>query len=163
MSRHWSERQWRRRNNGLLGKTWNDAKTRCDARIADAKTTLHGTLRAFSGLGAALLEARGDGAPLDGAVAAACGWRALEGLVATAAQLTDTMAADALAHVVHGYHRFRRYAPRMLRMLDLQAAPVAEPLIAAAQLVIGGGGGAVNDLPASRLKMAPPSPGPGTR
>ena len=123
----------------IVGKTWNDAKARCDARIADAKTSLHGTLRAFSGLGAALLEARGDGAPLDGAVAAACGWQALEGLVATAAQLTDTMAADALAHVVHGYHRFRRYAPRMLRMLDLQAAPVAEPLIAAAQIVIGGG------------------------
>jgi hypothetical protein len=123
----------------IVGKTWNDAKARCDARIADAKKLLHGTLRAFSGLGAALLEARGDGAPLDGAVAAACGWQALEGLVATAAQLTDTMAADALAHVVHGYHRFRRYAPRMLRMLDLQAAPVAEPLIAAAQIVIGGG------------------------
>jgi TnpA family transposase len=123
----------------IVGKTWNEAKTRCDARIADAKTSLHGTLRAFSGLGAALLEARGDAAALEGAIAATCGWQALEGLVATAAHLTNTMAADALAHVGQGYYRFRRYAPRMLRMLDVQAAPVAEPLIAAAQLVIGGG------------------------
>ena len=122
----------------IVGKTWNEAKTRCDARIADAKTSLHGTLRAFSGLGTALLEARGDAAALEGAIAAAYGWQALENLVATAAQLTVTMAADALAHVGQGYYRFRRYAPRMLRMLDVQTATVADPLLAAAQLVIGG-------------------------
>ena len=39
----------------------------------------------------------------------ACGWEQLEGLVATAAELTDMMAADPLAHVGQGYHRFRRY------------------------------------------------------
>ena len=123
----------------IVGKTWNEAKTRCDARIADAKTTLHGTLRAFSGLGNALLEARGDAAALEGAIATACGWQALEGLVATADQLTVTMAADALVHVGAGYYRFRRYAPRMLRMLDIQAAPVTGPLLTAAQRIIGGG------------------------
>ena len=39
----------------------------------------------------------------------------LEDLVATASELTDTMAADPIAHVVQGYHRFRRYAPRFGR------------------------------------------------
>jgi hypothetical protein len=136
----------------IVGKTWNEAKTRCDAGIADAKTSLHGTLRAFSGLGAALLEARGDAAALECAVATACGWQALEGLVATADQLTVTMAADALAHVGQGYYRFRRYAPRMLRMLDVQAAPVTEPLIAAAQLVIGGGDQPVAGRPTTFLR-----------
>ena len=56
-------------------------------------------------------------------------------MVSTAAELTDTMAADALAHVIHGYHRFRRYAPRMLRALDIQNAPVASPLIKAAKII----------------------------
>ena len=136
----------------IVGKTWNEAKTRCDARIADAKTALHGTLRAFSGLGTALLEARGDAAALEGAIATACGWQALEGLVATADQLTVTMAADALAHVGQGYHRFRRYAPRMLRMLDVQATPVTEPLIAAAQLVVGGSDQPVTGRPTTFLR-----------
>jgi TnpA family transposase len=136
----------------IVGKTWNEAKTRCDARIADAKTALHGTLRAFSGLGNALLEARGDAAALEGAIATGCGWQALEGLVATADQLTVTMAADALTHVGQGYHRFRRYAPRMLRMLDVQAATVAEPLIAAAQLVIVGGDQPVAVRPTAFLR-----------
>ena len=77
-------------------------------RIADARSPLQETLRSFKDLGAALLEAKGDGASLDDATETACGWTRLESMVATAAELTDTMAADALAHVVHEYHRFRR-------------------------------------------------------
>ena len=80
----------------------------------------------------ALLEAKRDEVSLDTATENACGWHQLEGLVATAAKLTDTMAADPLGHVVQGFHRFRRYAPRMLSALEIQAAPVAEPLLAAA-------------------------------
>ena len=119
----------------IVGKTWRDAKKLCDARIADARSSLQETLRSFKGLGAALLEAKGDGASLDAATEAACGWVHLERMVATAAELTDTMAADALAHVIHGYHRFRRYAPRMLRALDIHAAAVVSPLIQAAKII----------------------------
>ena len=121
----------------IVGKTWREAKSRCDARTEDAKSALKDTLQSFATLGAALLEAHDDRAPLEEAVGNAGGWLALRGLVATAAQLTDTLAADPLAHVVHGYHRFRRYAPRMLRALDVHAAPVAEPLLAASRIIAG--------------------------
>jgi TnpA family transposase len=121
----------------IVGKTWREAKSRCDARADDAKAALKDTLQAFSTLGSAPLEAHEDQASLDDAVHNAGGWSSLKGLVATAAQLTDTLAADPLAHVVHGYHRFRRYAPRMLMLLNIQAAPVAEPLLAAARIISG--------------------------
>ena len=121
----------------IVGKTWREAKSRCDARASDAKLALKETLQAFSTLGSALLEAHEDRASLEEAVGNAGGWLSLKGLVATAAQLTDTLAADPLAHVSHGYHRFRRYAPRMLRAVDIQAAPVAEPLLAASKIVAG--------------------------
>ena len=121
----------------IVGKTWREAKSRCDARASDAKLALKETLQAFSTLGSALLEAHEDRASLEEAVGNAGGWVSLKGLVATAAQLTDTLAADPLAHVSHGYHRFRRYAPRMLRALDIQAAAVAEPLLAASKIVAG--------------------------
>ena len=75
----------------IVGKTWQDAKRLCDTRIADAKSALHDTLRSFKALGAALLEAKGDEASLDVATEMSCGWLQLEGLVATAAELTDTM------------------------------------------------------------------------
>ena len=121
----------------IVGKTWREAKSRCDARAEDAKAALKDTLQSFATLGSALLEAHEDRASLEEAVDNAGGWLSLKGLVATAAQLTDTLAADPLAHVGHGYHRFRRYAPRMLRALDIRAAPVAEPLLAASTIIAG--------------------------
>ena len=42
--------------------------------------------------------------------------------------------SDPLNHVLGGYSRFRRYTPRMLRMLrtlDIEASPAAEPLLEA--------------------------------
>ncbi len=121
----------------IVGKTWREAKSRCDARMDDARSALKDTLQSFKTLGAALLEAHEDRASLEEAVGNAGGWISLKGLVATAVQLTDTFAADPLAHVGHGYHRFRRYAPRMLRVLDICAAPVAEPLLAAGAIIAG--------------------------
>ncbi len=121
----------------IVGKTWRDAKKQCAAHVADAKTALHETLCSFRNLGAALLEAKGDEASLDTATETSCGWFQLENLVATAAGLTETLAADPMAHVVHGYRRFRRYAPRMLRALDICAAPVAAPLLEAALFIEG--------------------------
>jgi len=70
----------------IVGRTWQGAKKLCDAKIADAKTAVQDTLRAFKFLGAALLDARSDGAPLDQATELACGWERLEKLVATAAR-----------------------------------------------------------------------------
>ncbi|MEP4461008.1 DUF4158 domain-containing protein, partial [Roseibium sp.] len=49
----------------IVGKTWRDAKKICDLRVANAKLALHDTLKSFKNLGAALLEAKGDGVSLD--------------------------------------------------------------------------------------------------
>ena len=119
----------------IVGKIWRDAKRSCDVQVNNAKASLQETLRSFKRLGTALLEAKGDDAPLDPAVTTACGWHNLESLVATAAQLSDTMSADPLNHVVQGYHRFRRYAPRMLRALDINAASIAEPLMVVSSII----------------------------
>lgn len=119
----------------IVGKTWREAKSRCEARADEAKAALKNTLQAFSTLGSILLAAHEDQASFDEAVRNSGGWSSLKGLVATAAQLTDTLAADPLAHVFHGYHRFRRYAPRMLRLLDIRAAFVAKPLLDAAGII----------------------------
>ena len=114
-----------------------DAVVESDARADGSKAALKDTLQGFSNLGSALLEAHEDQASLSDAVQNAGGWTSLRGLVTIAAQLIDTLTADPLAYVVHGYHRFRRYAPRMIRALDIHAAQVAEPLLVAAGIVAG--------------------------
>jgi hypothetical protein len=45
----------------IVGKTWREAKRLHDERIADSKTAVTDALRAFTALGASLLEARNDG------------------------------------------------------------------------------------------------------
>ena len=57
----------------IVGQTFRSAQRRSDARIQDSKTVLRDTLASFRTLGAALLEAEGDGTPLEEAVAAAGG------------------------------------------------------------------------------------------
>ena len=132
----------------IAGQTFRSAQRRSDARIQDSRTVLRDTLASFRTLGAALLEAKGDGAPLEEAVAAAGGWQKLEGVVAAAEQLSDTMSADPLAHVVQGWPRFRRYAPRMLRALDIQASGAGEPILAALRAI----GAASRDMPRTFLR-----------
>ena len=58
--------------------------------------------------------------------------------MAVATRLTDTMSGNPLAHVAQGHGRLRRYAPRMLRALDIQAEPVATPLLEAAKRIRDG-------------------------
>ncbi len=53
------------------------------------------------------------------------GWEGLGDLVAKAAALASTAVSDPLNHVLGGYSRFRRYTPRMLRTLDIEASPAA--------------------------------------
>ena len=130
-----------------VGQTFRSAKRRSDERIQDSRTVLRDTLASFRTLGAALLEAKGDGAPLEEAVAAVGGWQKLEGVVAAAEQLSGTMSADPLAHVVQGWPRFRRYAPRMLRTL-VQASGVGEPILAALRTIEAGS----QDLPRTFLR-----------
>lgn len=119
----------------MVGKTWREAKRQHDERIADSKTAVTDTLRAFTALGASLLGARNDGVPLEMALTKSAEWHRLDQLVATGAQLSNTLADEPLAHVGQGYHRFRRYAPRMLRCLKLKAAAVAQPLVTAAMAI----------------------------
>ena len=122
----------------IVGKTWREAKRLADLRVEEAQADIHDTLAAFENLGAALLEAKGDESALQDAVATSCGWDPLEVLVARAGQLSETVKADALDHVVQGYHRFRRYARRMLNALQIVCASVARPLLDATTAIRDG-------------------------
>lgn len=129
----------------IVGRTWHEAKQLHEVRVADTKSAVADTLDGFTAIGQSLLEAHGDGASLDDAVARTAGWEQLTRLVATAKKLTDALGDDPLAHVDQGYHRFRRYAPRMLRCLDLEAAPVARPLLEAVTAIASRGELPTND------------------
>jgi len=121
----------------IVGKTWREAKKICDAQVDAQKVTIEQTLRSFTELGSALLAARADGSDLNAAIVDHPGWAGLETLIAQSSKLTGALTADPLCRVKQGYRRFRRYVPRMLRALDIEAAPVSTSLLKAAQIVSG--------------------------
>ncbi len=122
----------------IVGKTWREGQRLCAARIENARSAVHQTIRSFRDLGGALLEAKEDAASLEKAVQSSLSWDHLPDLVAIAARLSDTLSSDPIAHVVQGHNRFRRYIPRMLRLLKVEGASVALPLIEATALIQSG-------------------------
>jgi hypothetical protein len=119
----------------IVGSIWREAMKICDTRVAEAQSEIAANLAGFETLGTTLLIAKGDEVAIAGAVDASCGWDVLENLVATAEALGKTVKADAMAYVEQGYHRFKLYATRMLAALDITGASVAEPLLAATDVI----------------------------
>ncbi len=81
------------------------------------------------------------------------GWESLGDLVTKAAALESTAVSDPLNHVLGGYSRFRRYTPQMLRTLDIEASPAAEPLLEAVDALRSDG--TADRLPAAELEVEP--------
>ena len=122
----------------IVGRISREAKRLADLRVEEAHADIQDTLGSFRGLADALMEARSDGSSLEDAVEASCGWGHLEKFAVMAGQLTDTVKADPLDHVARGRHRFRLYAPRMLKALDISGGSVADALIEAAAVIRDG-------------------------
>ena len=119
----------------LVGRTYREAARACEAQLGDETAAVREALRAFAELGTALLGARDAGEALDAVIADGPGWEGLGDLVAKAAAFASTAVSDPLNHVLGGYSRFRRYTPRMLRTLDIEASPAAEPLLDAVDVL----------------------------
>ena len=119
----------------LVGRTYREAARACEAQLGGETAAVREALRAFAELGTALLGARDAGEALDAVIADGPGWEGLGDLVAKAAALASTAVSDPMNHVLGGYSRFRRYTPRMLRTLDIEASPAAEPLLDAVDVL----------------------------
>ena len=119
----------------IVGKLWNDAQHEAVQTVEAAHGDIRLTLTAFRRLGTALLTANRSHADLLAAVETACGWESLESLVTDAGSLTDTVKADPLEYIAKGDYRFRLYAPRMLKALDIRGASVAAPLLEAIDVI----------------------------
>ena len=119
----------------IVGRTYRAAVRTCEAQLGDETAAVRDALRSFADLGSALISAKDRGAALDAVIETRPGWEGLGDLVAMAAALVNAVASDPLNHVVAGYSRFRRYTPRMLRTLDIEASPVARPLLEAVDVL----------------------------
>jgi TnpA family transposase len=82
-----------------------------------------------------LVAAKEAGASLEGVIEQVCGWEAFSRHVDNALLVDAKVSADPLDFVNSGYHRFRRYAPRLLGILEMEGARSAEPLLSAIRVL----------------------------
>ena len=123
----------------IVGRTYREAARTCEAQLGDETAAVREALQAFAELGRALIGAQDTGEALDAVIADGPGWEGLGDLVAKAAALASAAVSDPLNHVMGGYSRFRRYTPRMLRTLDVEASPAAKPLLEAVGILCSDG------------------------
>lgn len=109
----------------IVGRLYRSCERQSQAGLAAAAASATATLKSLASLCSSMIMAHDDGDPVELAISDAGGWDAFKAIVATARTITEGPADDPLAHVTDGYHRFRRYTPRMLRLLRLHAAPAA--------------------------------------
>ncbi|MBY0519120.1 MAG: Tn3 family transposase [Sphingomonas sp.] len=122
----------------IVGRLYATSERLCREMITDEKAAVRATLKSFADIGDALIGAQEGGEDLAHVISSRPGWEDFRALVATASALTNRLSADPLSRVIDGYHRFRLYTPRMLRLLELRGAPVAAPLLAAIMLLQSG-------------------------
>lgn len=115
----------------ITGRLYRQAQRTCAALVEGRKGAIAGVLRSVAALSNAMVQARTVGGDVAAAITWSIGWDEVAQLAATATSLTAAIDADPIDHLGSGHHRFRRYAPRMLDVLDLQGGRSAEPLLGA--------------------------------
>ena len=141
-----------------VGRMFRRAEAREEEAVLRDARAVNDKVRLLAKLGSALIEAKQDGADLDGAVAASVGWDRLAASVAEARQLARPDKADLPALATRAWPVLHRLGPLFLGAFQLRAVPAAASTLRAIELLGGAydGGGRKwpSSLPISFLRPA---------
>jgi TnpA family transposase len=122
-------------NERILARLFNAAKHRHQQQFQNAGRAINDKVRLFGRIGQALLEARASGGDPFGAIEAIIGWTDFADSVTEAQQLAQPADFDFLHRLTDHQATLRRYAPHLLAALRFKAAPVADELLAAIEVL----------------------------
>ncbi|MGB5035133.1 MAG: Tn3 family transposase, partial [Blastocatellia bacterium] len=109
----------------ILGKLFNAARNRHQQQFHESGKEINAKIRLFSKVGNALLVARDAGEDPYAAIESVVPWEAFVESVADAGRLAQPDSFDYIHLIGENYATIRRYAPEMLSVLKLRAAPAA--------------------------------------
>ncbi|MEX5268610.1 Tn3 family transposase [Kocuria rosea] len=119
----------------IIGRLIRTAQNKQNQATLASRSTVTAMMRMHSRLGDALIEAKENGEDPFAAIETAIGWESLATSIAQAKELTRPALEDHLALVSAHFTTLRRYTPAFLAALDLHAAPAAQDLLAAINLI----------------------------
>ena len=132
----------------ILVKLFSTAKNKHQQQFQSQGKAINDKVRLYSRIGRALLEAKQAGADPYAAIEAVIPWDDFERSVSEADQLAQPESFDHLHLVSEQFSTLRRYTPAFLDVLKLRAAPAAQAVLDAIELVRGMNADSVRKVPA---------------
>ena len=148
----------------ILGKAFSKAKRSLLDKVERSGRSINHKLKLYTQIGSALIEAKENGEDPFSAIEKILPWNAFLESVEQAQDLTQTASFDHLPLVANSYSHLRRYIPALLEILDLKAAPPAQALLEAIELLKDLNKGQKREIPNSAPtssclgKMGEPGP-----
>jgi hypothetical protein len=118
-----------------VGKLFNAAKHKHQEQFQTDGKAINDKLRLYGRVGQALLEAKQNGRDPFAALEAIVSWEEFAASITEAQKLAQPDDFDFLYRIGEGYTTLRRYAPELLSVLGLHAAPAAKPVLDAIDLL----------------------------
>jgi len=106
----------------IIGKFFNTAKNKHAQQFQASGKSINEKVRLYGQIGQALLEAKADGTDPFDAIESVISWDEFTASVAQARKLAQPANFDFLHYIGDSYTTVRRYAPELLRVLDMRAA-----------------------------------------
>jgi hypothetical protein len=119
----------------IVGKLFNAAKHKHQEQFQTDGKAINDKLRLYGRVGQALLEAKQNGRDPFAAIEAIVSWEEFAASITEAQKLAKPDDFDFLYRIGEGYTTLRRYAPELLSVLGLHAAPAAKPVLDAIDLL----------------------------
>ena len=119
----------------IIGKLFNFAKKKHQSQFQQSGRSINDKVRQYWKVGIALLEAKKSGGDAFAAIESVMSWDAFTKSVVEAQKLAQPESFDFLHHLGEHYATLRRYAPELLEVLKLRAAPAAKNLIDAVDVI----------------------------
>ena len=119
----------------ILGKLFNAAKQKHQEQFQRSGKAINDKVRLYGRIGEALLEARKSGADPFAAIESILPWEDFTATVTEAKDLARPADFDFLHHIGDSYTTVRLYAVPFLAVLKLRAAPAAQDLLDAIEVI----------------------------
>lgn len=122
-------------NDQLIGTLFNRAKNRHAEAFHQSGKAINDKVRLYHKIGKALLEARKLNTDPFAAIEGILSWDQFVQSIEEAQKLSQTEDFDYLSLIEKGYSLVRRYAPAFLEALNFKAAPAANSLLQAVEML----------------------------
>ena len=122
-------------NDRIIGALFNRARRHHEQEFQQSGKEINEKVRLYYKIGNALLEAKEFGSDPFAAIESILSWQDFTQSVTEAHKLARTEDFDYLNRISDGYTQIRRYAPAFLESLTMKAAPAAQDILDAVNLL----------------------------